>query len=462
MIRHSQRLRNMDPDDSLDAPAPPPSNREAGASSPAPLLAAGTVVPSPSPVVLRVLPLHGSPAPIGYIYDATPDADGGLLAAASVFFSFQGHQVFHDPCPDLAAYRRSQGVVSLVVPVDCLPDHILSSGLELLDGLSAPSLTDSGAAFMSAYLASPPSATPQLPLGNRSVTSGLGSTCSVGSVMGGVGVLGQSSAPSLGGTGVPREPSAPFVGLPGRQPYPDDGVTALGQYHPELGIPPSLGDVGLHPGVSGLDMGGLGAPFARVQSQSVMGGTGVPGGTSILHEGNVGRQLDPDEGVPSPARSYHASSPCPLASPHSLCGSPVPSLVAVSISRPSCCGASLPSSVSFSCRSGDHSGARSSVGGYHGGRSSSLSSGARGGTLGHSSSSIYSIPSALHHWGSESLVRDESDWAESTSDDISLFSDPASGGQIYSVTHQVGQGLSEVAGSHPLLAPVPWFLHGPR
>ena len=163
MIRCSCRLRNMDPDDLLDAPAPPPSNREAGASSPAPLSAAGSVFPFPSPVVLRVLPLRGSPAPIGYVYDATPDADGGLLAAASVFFSHQGHQVFHDPCPDLAAYRRSRGVVSSVVPVDCLPDHILSSGLELLDGLFAPLPTNSGTAFMGAYLASPPLATLQPP-----------------------------------------------------------------------------------------------------------------------------------------------------------------------------------------------------------------------------------------------------------------------------------------------------------
>ncbi len=126
MTHRSRCLQKMDPDNHLDAPAPPPSTREAGASSPAPLSAAGTVVPFPSLVVLRVLPLRGSPAPIGCIYDATPDADGGLLAVALAFFSHQGHQVFHDPCPDLAAYRRSWGVVSSIVPVDRLPDHILS------------------------------------------------------------------------------------------------------------------------------------------------------------------------------------------------------------------------------------------------------------------------------------------------------------------------------------------------
>jgi hypothetical protein len=93
----SRRLQNMDPDNLLNAPAPPPSNREAGASSPAPMLAAGTVVHFPSPVVLRVLPLRGSPAPVGYIYDATPDADGGLLAAASAFSPTMAIRSFTTP-----------------------------------------------------------------------------------------------------------------------------------------------------------------------------------------------------------------------------------------------------------------------------------------------------------------------------------------------------------------------------
>ena len=146
----------MDPDKHLDGPAPPPStsNREAVATSPAPTSAAGTVVLFPSAVVLRVLPLCGSPAPVRYIHDAAPDADGGLLAAASAFFSNQGHQVFHNPCPDLEAYRWTRGVVSSIVPVDCLPDHIYSLGWALLEGLFAPSLTDSGSAFMAAYLTS--------------------------------------------------------------------------------------------------------------------------------------------------------------------------------------------------------------------------------------------------------------------------------------------------------------------
>ena len=156
MTSRSRRLQNMDPDEHLDRPTPPPFTREAVATSPAPMLAAGTVVPFPTPEVLWVLPLHGSPAPVGYIYDATPDAEGGLLAAASAFFPHQGHQVFHDPCPDLDAYRRTWGVILSIIPVDCLPGHILSSGLKLLEGLLAPSPTDSGTAFLTAYLASPP------------------------------------------------------------------------------------------------------------------------------------------------------------------------------------------------------------------------------------------------------------------------------------------------------------------
>ena len=362
-------------------------------------------------MVLRVLPLRGSPAPIGYIYDATPDADGGLLAAASAFFSHQGHQVFHDPCPDLAAYCRSRGVVSSVVPVDRMPDHILSSGLELLDGLFAPSPTASGTAFMAAYLPSPPSAAPQLPSGSHSVASGLGSTRGVGSVMGGVGIHVPSSAPPMGGPGVLGGTSATLGGLPGRRPDPDDGVMPPGHGHPRLGLPPSVGGIGAPMGVSGLDMGGLGVPLSGL-SHSGIGGTGVTGRTSVLHGGNIGRRPDPDEGVPSSARSYHASGfPCPLASPRSLRGSPVPSSVAVSAVHPSRPGASLPSSVSFSGHSGDHSVGRSSVGGYRGGHSSSSSPGPLGGTLGRSSSSSYSIPSALRHRGSAGSVGDESDWA---------------------------------------------------
>ena len=54
------------------------------------------------------------------------------------------------------------------------------------------------------------------------------------------------------------------------------------------------------------------------------------------------------------------------------------------------------------------------------GGSSSLSPGPLGGARGCLSSLVYSIPSALCHQGSKSSVGDESDWAESTLDDILL------------------------------------------
>jgi hypothetical protein len=48
-------------------------------------------VTATTPVVLRIMPLIGSMAPIGYIYDPTPARDGGgMLAAASAFFAHQG------------------------------------------------------------------------------------------------------------------------------------------------------------------------------------------------------------------------------------------------------------------------------------------------------------------------------------------------------------------------------------
>ncbi len=107
-------------------------------------------------MVLRVLLLRGSSAPIGFIYNATSDPDGGLLAAALAFFSHQGHQVFQDSCPDLAKHCWAMGMSALaVVSLDRLPDHLLSLGLELMLGLRALSLTNAkfmGTMFMAAYL----------------------------------------------------------------------------------------------------------------------------------------------------------------------------------------------------------------------------------------------------------------------------------------------------------------------
>jgi hypothetical protein len=127
----------MDPD--ANAPplvpaVPPPLVRGHGNSS---------LPPSLSPMVFWVLPLWGSSASLGFIYDATPDPDGGLLAAALAFFSHQGHQVFHNPCPNLAKYRWAMSVSALaVISVDRLPNHLLSSGLELMLVLRAPSPTN--------------------------------------------------------------------------------------------------------------------------------------------------------------------------------------------------------------------------------------------------------------------------------------------------------------------------------
>ena len=180
------------------------------------------------PVVLRVLPLRGSSAPVGFIYDATPDpVDGDLLATASAFFFHQGHQVFHDPCPDLAAYCRSMGVPpSTVVPVNCLPDYLRNSGLEILAGLAAPSLTDTnfaGTAFMAAYLSPSPSGPPLA--GESEGASSVGSslvgppTSSTSQFVGGNPAASARTtvslpASSLGGAGVLEGPPLSGSGVP--------------------------------------------------------------------------------------------------------------------------------------------------------------------------------------------------------------------------------------------------------
>jgi hypothetical protein len=144
----------------LEAGLLPPSATASPAAAP-PLAAPpppAVRAPALPPVVLRMMPLRGSPAPIGYIYNATPDADGAFWQWGWRFSPIQGHQVFHDPCPILDAYCWAMGVTSPIVSIDRLPNHILSFGLEILEGLFAPSLTNSlGTAFMAAYLTSPPS-----------------------------------------------------------------------------------------------------------------------------------------------------------------------------------------------------------------------------------------------------------------------------------------------------------------
>jgi hypothetical protein len=163
------------------------------------------------PVVLCVMPLRGSPAPIGYIYNATPDPDGGLLAAASAFFSHQGHQVVHNPCPDLGAYCRTLGVGAIIIPVDNLPDHILLSGLDLLESLFAPSPVDVlGMSFMAAYFSSPAPGV-LASMGGPPTSGSVGGPCSASSFVGGTMVSGQpmggtsrafSCGPPVGGASV--------------------------------------------------------------------------------------------------------------------------------------------------------------------------------------------------------------------------------------------------------------------
>jgi hypothetical protein len=175
-----------------------------------------------------MLPLQRLSAPAGFIYDASPDpVDGGLVAMASAFFSHQGHQVFHDPCPDLEAYCRSMGVPPLtVVNIDCLSDYLLNSGLEILAGWAAPSPTNAalaGTAFMASYLSPSssgvgtsgplgPSSSSVRPMGGLSSLSARASALPPVSILGRFGVPGVSrgdqvqGGPPLSGSGVPADP----------------------------------------------------------------------------------------------------------------------------------------------------------------------------------------------------------------------------------------------------------------
>jgi hypothetical protein len=85
-------------------------------------------------MVLRVMPLRSSPGPIGYIYDATQMLMGVFLQGHRHFSSHQGHQAFTNLCPNSEIYCRAMGVSTMIFSVNN-PNHILSSGLELMDGL---------------------------------------------------------------------------------------------------------------------------------------------------------------------------------------------------------------------------------------------------------------------------------------------------------------------------------------
>ena len=342
-------------------------------------------------MILRVLPLRGSSAPVGFIYDATPDpVDGGLLAAASAFFSHQGHQVFHDQCPDLDEYCRASGVsLASVVPVDRLPDYLLSSGLEIMAVLRSPSPTDTtvgGMAFMAGYLSSLASGPP---------------------------LVGASAGPSVGvlPSVVPPVPSsARFTG----------GSSAASAW---LSAPPpasSLGGYAVLGGppfpVSGGPVDPGGSPPPRRSSSSVfMGGSVLPSSTPVRNPYvSSSRHTDPGGfrgGFPPPSQSAPPVPPAPFAR------RPDPE-EEVSLSPPSR-RSSLPSSVSFgghqsvSSSGGYHGGGSSSpsVGGYQDGRFSSSSSGGLGGR----SSSVPSSGHPVDDSVGEATVDDLSDSTSRTS-----------------------------------------------
>jgi hypothetical protein len=232
----SRHLLQLEPEAGL---LPPLARCPTSCCTPPPAVRA----PAFPPMVLWVMPLCGSPAPapIGAIYDANPDPDGGLLTAASTFFSHQGHQAVHDPCPDLAAYLRDLGGLATIILIDHLPDHILLSGLELMEGFFAPSPVDIlGVSFMAAYLSSPP------PINTTSGASlqgprSSGDPSSASPLAGGVGFGGQPMG------GVPKSQGLVSVGgLPRLQP--------LGAFLPTSS---SVGSTG----VNGLTLGGV--PHAR-------------------------------------------------------------------------------------------------------------------------------------------------------------------------------------------------------
>jgi hypothetical protein len=317
-----------------------------------------------------VLPLRGSPAPVGYIYDATTDADRGLLAAALAFFSHHGHQVFYNPCLDLDEYRRAMSVSLPIIPVDHLPDHILFSGLELMEALFTPSPTNSfGTVFMAAYLESPPSlcsvplggsAAPPGVSGDRLVAPGGVPAGSVLSPMRGIGVNVGASLFNMGGLGVPEGMPVLNMGGLGRWPDPDEGVSA--PPCPQHGSPLSL----LNP---------VHLPSYRSPTSGASGGLGIPP-PLVAFGGVAGAPLSvvhPPQSVCRPDSDEEGS-----ASPRSRCG------------------ALFPSSVSWSSYLNERPGTQSSVDGYQGGRSLSLSSGSHEGPWGLSSSSSLAPPTPPH------------------------------------------------------------------
>jgi hypothetical protein len=198
------------------------------------------------------------------------------------FFFHHGHQVFHDPCLDLDKYPWAMSVSLPIILVDCLPDHILLSGLELMEALFTNSF---GTAFMAAYLKSHPSPR-SVPLGGLAAPPGISGDRLVapGGIPAGSMLLPtrghwcQHGGFSVqhGGFRCPRGDACIEYGGLGRWPDPDKGVSApprpqrrsllpslnrvhLPSYHsPTLGT--SSGS-GIPPPLVAFD-GIVGAPFS--------------------------------------------------------------------------------------------------------------------------------------------------------------------------------------------------------
>jgi hypothetical protein len=201
---------------------------------------------APTPVVLRIMPKAGSSAPIGYVYDPDPlrnGGEGGLLAASAAFFTYQSHEVFWDPCPDLAAYCRAGRITSTIVKVDRLPDHILATGLDLLDSLPPSSKGDIlGMSFMAEYLPTPPPAA--APQGGPVSLSPPHHGRSGGSLC--------SFTPAAQSSFSVPSPSARSVGgRPRPDPEPDVHASSLAHYLGSGRLPSSVGYGGQYGSRSG-------------------------------------------------------------------------------------------------------------------------------------------------------------------------------------------------------------------
>ena len=239
-----------------------------------------------------------------------------------------------------------------IIPIDRLPDHILWSGLELMEALFTNFF---GTVFMAAYLETPPSLQ-SVPLGGLLAPQGVSGDRLVvprgvpaGSVLsptGGIGVNVGSSLFTMGALGVPEGMPVLNMGGLGHRPDPDKGVSniqTLTTYsnleYVDSPPPPQHSSLlpssnpahlpSYHSPTSGASSG-LGIPPPLVAFSGITGAS-----LSVLHPPQSVCQPDPDEE-----------------------GSASPSF---------CCGALFPSLVSWSGYLDEHPGTQSSIDGYQGG-----------------------------------------------------------------------------------------------